>query len=123
MTGLPEGRMAPALPDRRVWLIAEGAGAFQRGPRQPLLTFEQGEALSIARRWHGVVAELPIVADFRDDPNPAPRYRSRVVWTSADRERHPLTDPIPPGGPVVIEHQDTEDDGSVTIWFRRHEAG
>lgn len=121
--GLPEGPAALPVTERGMWLVAEDPGAFGPGLRTPTVSLDDEAALALAKRWSGVVARLPLVADYRDDPTPAPTWNSKVVWRDGGRETHPLTDPIPPGGPIVIQHQGTEDDGSVTIWFRRRYGG
>ena len=114
----PEGPPVPPVTERAVWVVAAADGRYS-------VHQDEETALAWARQRKGAVARLPLVADYRDDPTPAPTYNSRVVW-AGDVERNPMDrvhDAIPPGGPIVIEHQDTEDDGSVTIWFRRVDAG
>lgn len=116
--GLPEGPAVPPVTERVAWIAAT-----DDDQRHPVITMREEDAQAWARRHRGVLGSVHLVADYRDDPAPAPTWDSKVVWYDGSREAHPLTDLIPPGGPIVIQHQGTEDDGSVTIWFRRRYGG
>lgn len=102
---LPAAQPLPAaLPDRRVYLACDPVDA-------KVMVFESyAEAAALAREWGGVIVELPLIADFRQDP----AQQAVLRWR---RHEHFSTSATPPIQPVMIEAVDAHA-GRLTVTYR-----
>ena len=101
---LTEHVPAPAVKDRRVYLITNTAGMLGVRP-----TYTQ--AAEIAREWDGVIVELPVIADFRPECTPE---RPTAHW------REEGTDEIganPPHGDIRVCCLEYERDQLVIVYM------
>lgn len=65
---------------------------------------DQAEALQLAKHWHGTVTELPLLADYRDDPAPLPPHPDNtacpgnrgVFWAWTEEETASTVRPADP---------------------------
>lgn len=103
---LPTAQPLPAaLPDRRVYLACDPAA-----PASAVLRESYADAAELARGWGGVIVELPLIADFRQDP----AQQAVLRWR---RHEHFSTSATPPIQPVVIEAVDAHA-GRLTVTYR-----
>lgn len=106
----------PAVDQRKVYPVVRGSELLECGP-------DQERALDYARRVGGVVAELPIVADYRGE-SPLDAVKQWLAnganapalhWRYLGSDREQYSDVLP-DYPIIVVHVEREPDGLIVVY-------